>query len=46
MKPIPCEIWVGTHWSYFKWGDYPSISAAKRYARDCITSFYEIKRKI
>lgn len=47
-KKIPCEIWIGTSTSYFKLGDFDSLSAAKRYISnisDICHSYKHIKRK-
>jgi hypothetical protein len=38
-----CELWVGTSTRFFKWGDFDSISAAKKYARECISCYHEIR---
>lgn len=43
-KKIECELWIGTSTKFFKWGDnFKSISAAKKYVRDCIRCYYEIR---
>ena len=42
-KAIECELWVGTSTRFFKWGNFESISAAKKYIRDCITCYHEIR---
>lgn len=45
MKKIPCELWVGTSTKFFKWGNFESISDAKKYIRDCsLTCYKEIRR--
>jgi len=44
MKKIKCELWVGTACRFFKWGEFESISAAKKYVRDCITCYSEIRK--
>ncbi len=45
-KKIPCELWIGTSTRFFKWGDFESIGAAKKYIRDCnLTCYKEIRRK-
>lgn len=43
MKAKPCELWIGTHYKFFKWGNFPSISACKKYIRECITCYHEIR---
>jgi hypothetical protein len=45
MKSIMCELWIGTHTNFFKWGTFESIAAAKRYIKECnLTCYTEIKR--
>lgn len=44
MKKIKCELWVGTSTRFFKWGEFESMAAAKKYIRDCITCYHEIRR--
>lgn len=44
MKKIKCELWVGTSVRFFKWGEFDSISDAKRYVRSCITCYHEIRK--
>jgi hypothetical protein len=29
--------------SFFKWGEFESISDAKKYVRDCINCYHEIR---
>jgi len=42
-KKIECELWIGTSTNFFKWGaNFESISAAKKYVRDCITCYHKI----
>jgi hypothetical protein len=44
MKAKKCELWLGTHYNFFKWGTtFESISACKKYIRECITCYHEIK---
>lgn len=44
-KKIKCELWVGTQYRFFKWGNYESIAAAKKYIRECsLTCYKEIRR--
>jgi hypothetical protein len=43
MKAKKCELWVGTYTRFFKWGEFDSISKAKKYVRSCIRCYYEIK---
>lgn len=38
-----CELWLGTSTSFFKWGEFESISDAKKYVRDCINGYHEIR---
>lgn len=38
-----CELWVGTSTRFFKWGDFDSISAARKYVRECIRCYHEIR---
>jgi hypothetical protein len=43
MKKQKCELWIGTHTKFFKWGEFESIAAAKRYIRECsLTCYTEI----
>ena len=44
-KKIPCELWVGTSTRFFKWGNFDSLSEARKYVSDCITCYHEIRRK-
>jgi hypothetical protein len=44
-KAIPCELWVGTRTRFFKWGEFDSKAKAKKYVRECITCYHEIKPK-
>ncbi len=44
MKKIKCELWVGTMYNFFKWGEFESIAAAKKYVRECIRCYHEIRR--
>jgi len=45
MKKVKCELWIGTHTNFFKWGTFESIAAAKKYISDCrLTCYREIKR--
>ena len=41
---IKCELWIGTRYRFFKWGDFPSISSCRKYIRECITCYHEIRR--
>lgn len=45
MKAKKCELWIGTHWNFFKWGDFKSINSAKKYVKECINCYYAIKIK-
>lgn len=43
---ISFELWIGTSTCFFKWADFESICAAKKYIRDCnLTCYKEIRRK-
>jgi len=42
MKAKRCELWIGTHWNFLMWGTFESVSAAKKYVKECITCYYEI----
>lgn len=42
MKPIKCELWIGTSCRFFKWGEFKSVTAAKQYVKDCITCYHKI----
>lgn len=45
MKPIKCELWIGTKTgASICLGKFDSISAAKQYARECVTCNYYIVR--
>lgn len=44
---IESELWVGTSTKFFKWGEnFESVSAAKKYVRECITCYYEIRPRV
>lgn len=43
MKPIKCELWVGTSTSFFKLKQFDSISEAKRYVKSCINFYHELR---
>lgn len=46
-KKIECELWVGTSTRFFKWGDnFESVSTAKKYVRECITCYHEIRPRV
>jgi len=38
-----CELWLGTSTSFFRFGEFESISDAKKYVRDCINCYHEIR---
>lgn len=38
-----CELWVGTSTRFFKFGEFDSISAAKKYVREYISCYHEIR---
>lgn len=44
-KKIPCELWIGTSTRFFKWGDFDSVSEAKKYVRDTGMTCYKEYRK-
>lgn len=43
MNAKPCELWIGTKCKFMHWGNFKSISAAKKYIRECITCYHEIR---
>jgi hypothetical protein len=38
-----CELWLGTSTSFFRFGEFESISDAKKYVRDCVDCYHEIR---
>lgn len=38
-----CELWLGTSTRFFRFGEFESISDAKKYVRDCINCYHEIR---
>lgn len=44
MKKKKCELWIGTHTRFFKWGTFESVSAAKKYISECgLTCYKQIR---
>lgn len=38
-----CELWVGTSTRFFKLANFDSITDARKYVRECISCYYEIR---
>lgn len=38
-----CELWLGTSTRFFRFGEFESISDAKKYVRECINCYHEIR---
>ena len=38
-----CELWLGTSTRFFRFGEFESISDAKKYVRECISCYHEIR---
>lgn len=45
MKAKPCELYIGTYTNFFKFGEFESIRKAKKYVKECITCYHEIRVK-
>lgn len=43
-KPIKCRLLIHTRTTELDWGEFPSISKAKQYVKDCDIKVYTIKR--
>lgn len=43
MRKKKCELWIGTSTRFFKWGEFESLTAARKYVRECITCYHEIR---
>lgn len=43
MKAKPCELYIGTYTNFFKFGEFESIRKAKKYVKECITCYHEIR---
>ena len=38
-----CELWIGTSTRFFKLANFDSITEARKYVRECINCYHEIR---